>query len=69
MRSRITAVGRAATTLTILKRPKPQMPHLESRRLLSAKILFSLGAAKSRKARTLIGRNRLAVYMRLTGSG
>jgi hypothetical protein len=33
----------------------------------SAKIRFNRGAAKSRKARTLIGRNRLAVYTRLTG--
>src|SRR5882724_7676426 len=33
----------------------------------SAKTRFSRGAAKSRKARTLIGRNRLATYTRLTG--
>lgn len=33
----------------------------------SAKTRFSCGAAKSRRARTLIGRNRLAVY-KLTGS-
>ena len=34
----------------------------------SAKARFSRGAAKSRKARTLIGRNRLAAYTRFTGS-
>jgi hypothetical protein len=34
----------------------------------SAKTRFSRGAAKSRKARTLIGRSGLAVYTRLTGS-
>jgi hypothetical protein len=33
----------------------------------SAKTRFSRSAAKSRKARTLIGRNRLAVYKRFTG--
>ena len=34
----------------------------------SARTRFSRGAEKSRKARTLIGRNRLAVYTRLTGN-
>src|SRR5262249_45122234 len=33
-----------------------------------AKTCLSRGAAKSRKARILIGRNRLAVYTRLTGN-
>jgi hypothetical protein len=35
----------------------------------SAKALFSLGAARSTQACTLIGRNRLAAYRRWTGSG
>ena len=35
---------------------------------LPAKTCFSRGAAKSRKARTLIGRNRSATYKRLIGT-
>jgi hypothetical protein len=48
---------------------KAHMSHLESTAGAPAKTLFSLGAARSMKARTLIGRNRLAAYRRWTGSG
>jgi len=46
------------------------MFHLESRRGWSlAKTLSSVRAARSMKARTLIGRDRLAAYRRWKGSG